>query len=149
MKTTLRILSDHLFLKAFVTAILVLGLVIITVPNYSSVGFTTLEYVLILLSDKFMLSLFWMTGLIIWNYDLFSLRNEKGLLAFKSSSTRKWYSINRLALVIRALLFSVEIVICIIAITFIFRNKHFCNRITNFFYSFLKFDFCHLFSPFF
>ena len=115
MKTFFLILNNYIIIKIILTALLIFGLVLITAPIYVENGFSAFEYTLILLSDKFMLSLFWMTGLIIWNCDLFSLRNEKGLLAFKSGSTRKWSSINGLALVIRALLFSVEIVICIIA----------------------------------
>lgn len=114
MKTFFQILYNHIIIKIIITALLVFGLVMITASLYVKSGFSAFEYTLILLSDKFMLSLFWMSGLIVWNYDLFSLKNEKGILAFKCGSTRKWFSINLFVLLIRAFLFSVEIVVCII-----------------------------------
>ena len=127
MKTFFQILYNHIIIKIIITALLVFGLVMITASLYVKSGFSAFEYTLILLSDKFMLSLFWMSGLIVWNYDLFSLKNEKGILAFKCGSTRKWFSINLFVLLIRAFLFSVEIVVCIIVFS-IFLGMTYLNQ---------------------
>lgn len=110
MKYFGRTIRHNIIPKLLFTLLGIFAMVVLSSQYYLSLNITIYEYILIVFSDKFFLSIFLFSNIIIWTIGVFDLSGSKSNQLMRVQSINKWFWLCLVVLIINC--FILVLAIC-------------------------------------